>query len=30
MNLDYNIVQIHQLFNESEKAKVVYKCDQRL
>jgi len=26
MNLDYNIVQIRQLFNESEKIKVNYKC----
>jgi len=28
MYLKYNIVQIHHLFNESEKTKVSYKYDQ--
>jgi len=29
MYLDYIIYQIHQLFNESRKAKVACKCDRR-
>jgi len=27
--LDYIMLKIHHLFNEYEKAKVAYKCDQR-
>jgi len=29
MYLDYIIFQMHPLFNESKKTKVVYKCDRR-
>jgi len=29
MYLEYNIFQIHHLFNESEKANVSYKYDKR-
>jgi len=28
MCLDYNIFQIHQLFNKPKKAKIAYKCDR--
>lgn len=30
MYLDYNIVQIYQLLNESKNIIIVYKCDERV